>query len=84
MGLNSVRNVRNNKKGFYRYFGEKRHAKESICPLINEKELARADTEKAEVLIEFFASVFTGRQDSHISHILNLLVGTQGENSLLL
>ena len=44
-----------------------RQALESILPLINEKgELATTDMEKAEVLNEFFASVFTGSQDSHI------------------
>ena len=41
-----------------------------VPPLINEKgELATADMQKAEVLSDFFASVSTGSQDSHISHI---------------
>ena len=48
----------------------KRQAKESIPPQVNEKgELATADMQKAEVLSDFFASVSTGSQDSHISHI---------------
>ena len=64
--LNLVRDVKN-KKGFYRCIGQKRQAKESIPPLLNEKgKLAITDMEKAEVLNEFFASVFTGSQDSHI------------------
>jgi len=31
------RDIENNKKGFYRYIGQKRQAKESIPPLVNEK-----------------------------------------------
>ena len=47
--------------------GQKRQAKERVPPLIYDKEeLATADMGKAEVLSEFFASVFIGSQDSHI------------------
>lgn len=70
MELNLARNVKNNKKGFYSYTGQKRQATESKPPLANEKgELATTDTEKDEVLNEFFASVFIGIQDSCISHV---------------
>ena len=59
-----ARDVKNNKEGFNRYIGQKRQARESTSPLLNEKgELATTDTEKAEVISEFFTSVFT---DSHI------------------
>jgi len=55
---------------FYRYVDQKRWAKVSVPPLINVKgELALTDEEKAEVLNEFFALVFTGNQDSNISHV---------------
>ena len=65
-----VRDVKNNKKTFYRYIGQKKQAKVNVPPLLNVKgELASADVEKAEVLYEFFASVFTGSQDSNISHV---------------
>ena len=41
-----------------------------MYPLVNVKGgLASTDGEKAEVLNKFFASVFTGSQDSLISHI---------------
>ncbi|KFZ66869.1 hypothetical protein N338_11098, partial [Podiceps cristatus] len=44
MELNLARDVKNNKKGFYRYIGQKRQAKESVPPLVNEKgELAVTD-----------------------------------------
>ena len=38
MELNLVRDMKNKKKGFFRYIGEKRQAKESVPSLINEKE----------------------------------------------
>ena len=76
MELNLVIDVNNKKKGYNRYIGQKRQAKESIPPLTNVKgELATTDTEKAEVLNEFFISVFTGSWDSHISHIPELFGG---------
>ncbi|KFZ53074.1 hypothetical protein N321_03743, partial [Antrostomus carolinensis] len=69
MELNLSRYVKNN-KGFFRYMGQKRQGKESAHPLINEKEeLASAGLKKAEVLNKFFASVFTGSQTSHVSHV---------------
>jgi len=67
MELNSARNVENNKREIYRHTGQKRQAKESVPPLLNEREkLATVVMEEAEVLGVFFASVITGSQDSHI------------------
>lgn len=51
--------------------GQRRQGKESVLPLINEKEeLAATDVERAELLSEFFASDITASQDFHISYIL--------------
>ena len=61
MELNLVRDATDNKKGFYRYIGRRRQAKESVPPLMKGNgELASSDIEKKEVLNECFASVFTG------------------------
>ena len=65
--LNLARDVKDNKKGFYRYIDRRRHSKESVPPLTKGNgELASSDTEKAEVLNECFASVFTGGQASRV------------------
>ena len=69
MELNLARDVKSNKKRFL-FIGQKSQTRESVPPLVNIKgELASTDEEKAEVLNEFFASVFTGSQDSNISHV---------------
>ena len=48
-----VRDVKDNKKGFYRYIGRRRRAKESVPPLLKGTgELASSVIEKAEVLSE--------------------------------
>ena len=67
MELNLMRDVKDNKKGFYRYIGRRRRAKESVPSLMKGNgELASSDIEKAEVLNECFASVFRSGQASHV------------------
>ena len=65
MELKLARDVINYEKGFFIYIGQKRQAKESVPPLINEKgELTSSDMEKAEVFNKFFALVFMVSQAS--------------------
>ena len=62
----------NNRKRFCRYVAQKRKAKESVPPLMDEKgELIMTDMEKAEGLNNIFASVFPASQVSQVFHSLN-------------
>jgi len=66
--LNLARDVKDNKKGFFKYVSSKWKTKEDVGLLLNEVgALVMEDTEKAELLNAYFASVFTakaGPQDS--------------------
>ena len=67
MELNLARDVKDNKKGFYGYIRRRRQAKESVPPLMKGNgDLASSGIEKAKVLNECFASVFTGGQASGV------------------
>lgn len=63
----------NNKKGFYRYIGEKNQRE--CAPSDKCEVLIATDMEKAEVLYKFFASVFKGSQASYFSCIPEPLGG---------
>ncbi|CAM4551145.1 unnamed protein product [Caretta caretta] len=63
--LKPARDVKSNKKGFFRYVSNKKKVKESVGPLLNEGgNLVTEDVEKANVLNAFFASVFTNKVSS--------------------
>ncbi|GAB0176751.1 mitochondrial enolase superfamily member 1 [Grus japonensis] len=68
--ISLARDVKGNKKSFYRYVSDKRRTRENVGPLQNETgELVTQDMEKAEVLNDFFASVFTGKCLSHTAQV---------------
>ncbi|GAB0195793.1 mitochondrial enolase superfamily member 1 [Grus japonensis] len=68
--ISLARDVKDNKKSFYRYVSDKRRTRENVGPLRNETgDLVTQDMEKAEVLNDFFASVFTGKCLSHTAQV---------------
>ncbi|GAB0207575.1 mitochondrial enolase superfamily member 1 [Grus japonensis] len=77
--LNLARDVKDNKKSFFRYVSDKRRTRENVGPLWNETgDLVTQGMEKAEVLNEFFASVFT---DKGCSHTVQVTEGRDWENA---
>jgi len=76
--LNLATDAKNNKKGFYRYVNQKRKVKESVFPLMNTNgNLVSTDKEKADILHNFFASVFTSNLSSRPSPVDGLQDGDQ-------
>ncbi|GAB0202834.1 hypothetical protein GRJ2_002749000 [Grus japonensis] len=69
--ISLARDVKDNKKSFCRYVsGKRRRMRENVGPLQNETgDLVTQDMEKAEVLNDFFASVFTGKCLSHTAQV---------------
>ncbi|GAB0184145.1 mitochondrial enolase superfamily member 1 [Grus japonensis] len=68
--ISLARDVKGNKKSFYKYVSDKRRTRENVGPLRNETDdLVTQDMEKAEVLNDFFASVFTGKCLSHAAQV---------------
>ncbi|KAK4823788.1 hypothetical protein QYF61_006510 [Mycteria americana] len=60
--LNLAKDVKDNKKSFYRYVDDKRKTRENVGPLLSKMwELVTRNMEKAEVLNAFFTSVFTSK-----------------------
>ncbi|CAM4524209.1 unnamed protein product [Caretta caretta] len=81
--LQIARDVKSNKKGFFRYVGNKKKAKESVGPLLNEGgNLVTEDVEKANVLNAFFASVFTNKVSSQTAALGIAKWGRDGQPSV--
>ncbi|CAM4592199.1 unnamed protein product, partial [Lepidochelys kempii] len=74
--LQLARDVKSNKKGFFRYVSNKKKVKESVGPLLNEGgNLVTEDVEKANVLNAFFASVFTNKVSSQTTALGSIAWG---------
>ncbi|KFO70779.1 hypothetical protein N303_15360, partial [Cuculus canorus] len=77
--LNLAREVTTNKKGFYRYISRKRKIKENVPPLVTGNgDHVSTDEEKAEVLNNFSASIFTDNCSHCPSWVMGQQDGDQG------
>ncbi|GAB0206587.1 hypothetical protein GRJ2_003124300 [Grus japonensis] len=71
--LNLARDVKDKKKGFFKYISSKRKTKENVGTLLNEVgALVTEEIEKAELVNAAFASVFTAKVDPQESQTLEV------------
>jgi len=60
--LNLARDVKDNKKNFFKYISSKQKTRDNVGPLLDEVgALVTEDADKAELLNAFFGSVFTAK-----------------------
>lgn len=80
LGLNLVRMVKDNKKGFLKYIDSKRKTRENVGLTLNEvAALAMEDTGKAELLNDFLASDLTAKTGPQESQTLKVKERVMGK-----
>ncbi|PKU36399.1 rna-directed dna polymerase from mobile element jockey-like [Limosa lapponica baueri] len=71
--LNLARDVKVNRKGFFKYIGGKRKTRENVGPLLNETgAMVTEDAKMAELLNAAFGSVFTTQASPQVSQTLEV------------
>jgi len=71
--LNLARDVKDNKKSYFKYISSKRKTRNNVGPLLNEvSDLMTENIEKAELLNAFFASVFSAKTSPQESQALEI------------
>ena len=62
------KDIENNRKGLCRHIGDKRKTTKNVAPLWKEtRDLVIHDTEKAEILNDFFTPVFNYKSSNHMA-----------------